>query len=124
MAPPRILGIGTANPPASYSQQDVLDRYRIEDPKIVSLFHGSHIDRRYLYLPPLDETTGRRVEERAARIVDPGERLRDRGTSRFSRIPRFQHGVSMLLGPVHRQRAAVHQHDHQWAPGGGQRFEQ
>jgi polyketide synthase Type III len=55
---PRIVGIGTANPPTSYSQQDVLDRYRITDPKVVSLFHGSHIDRRFLYLPPADESTG------------------------------------------------------------------
>jgi len=55
---PRIVGIGTANPPTAYSQQDVLDRYRITDQKIVSLFHGSHIDRRFLYLPPVDEATG------------------------------------------------------------------
>jgi alkylresorcinol/alkylpyrone synthase/polyketide synthase Type III len=48
---PRILGVGTANPPMSYSQEDVLNRYQITDPKLVSLFRGSHIDRRYLYLP-------------------------------------------------------------------------
>ncbi|OLB77668.1 MAG: type III polyketide synthase [Actinobacteria bacterium 13_2_20CM_2_71_6] len=55
---PRIVGIGTANPPTSYSQQDVLELYRITDSKIISLFHGSHIDRRFLYLPPVDEGTG------------------------------------------------------------------
>jgi alkylresorcinol/alkylpyrone synthase/polyketide synthase Type III len=62
---PRILGVGTANPPTSYSQEEVLDRYQITDPKLVALFHGSHIDRRYLYLPapepggiPRDEPQG------------------------------------------------------------------
>jgi alkylresorcinol/alkylpyrone synthase/polyketide synthase Type III len=33
----------------------VLDLYQITDPKIISLFHGSHIDRRFLYLPALGD---------------------------------------------------------------------
>jgi alkylresorcinol/alkylpyrone synthase/polyketide synthase Type III len=55
---PRIVGVGTANPPTAYSQQDVLDLYRITDRKVISLFHGSHIDRRFLCLPPIEAATG------------------------------------------------------------------
>jgi 3,5-dihydroxyphenylacetyl-CoA synthase len=62
---PRIVGVGTANPPTSYSQDEVLQLYRIEDRKLISLFRGSHIDRRYLHLPepgpdgiPHDEPQG------------------------------------------------------------------
>jgi 3,5-dihydroxyphenylacetyl-CoA synthase len=52
---PRIVGVATANPPTAYSQQDVLDLYKITDPKIISLFHGSHIDKRFLYLPEIED---------------------------------------------------------------------
>jgi alkylresorcinol/alkylpyrone synthase/polyketide synthase Type III len=52
---PRIVGVATANPPTSYSQQDVLDLYQITDPKIVSLFRGGHIDRRFLYIPEVED---------------------------------------------------------------------
>ena len=48
---PRITGVGTAVPPASYSQQDVLDAFAISDPKITSVFRNSAIDRRHLQLP-------------------------------------------------------------------------
>lgn len=49
---PRILAIGTANPPERYRQEDVLARYRVEDPRLRSLFTSSHIRTRHLYLPP------------------------------------------------------------------------
>ncbi|MFN7142784.1 MAG: 3,5-dihydroxyphenylacetyl-CoA synthase DpgA [Myxococcota bacterium] len=49
---PRILSVGTANPPERYRQEDLLDRYRVEDPRLRSLFTSSHIRTRHLYLPP------------------------------------------------------------------------
>ncbi|MFF8911385.1 3,5-dihydroxyphenylacetyl-CoA synthase DpgA [Streptomyces olivaceoviridis] len=49
---PRIAGVGLAVPPTSYTQQEVLDAFGIEDPRIRSLFLNSAIDRRHLTLPP------------------------------------------------------------------------
>ena len=54
-ARPRILSVGTANPPERYRQEDLLDRFVVEDPRIRSLFTSSHIRTRHLYLPPVDE---------------------------------------------------------------------
>lgn len=51
---PRIIGVGTAVPPNSYTQQDVLDLFRITDPKITSVFLNSAIERRFLTVPPLE----------------------------------------------------------------------
>ncbi len=48
---PRILSVGTANPPQSFSQEEVAARYRIPDPRLAALFQSSHIRRRFLYLP-------------------------------------------------------------------------
>lgn len=49
---PRILSVGTANPPERYRQEDLLDRYQVDDPRLRSLFTSSHIKTRHLYLPP------------------------------------------------------------------------
>ncbi len=54
-ARPRILSVGTANPPERYRQDELLDRFVVEDPRIRSLFTSSHIRTRHLYLPPVDE---------------------------------------------------------------------
>jgi polyketide synthase Type III len=48
---PRILALGTANPETWYSQRDVIERYRVEDPRIRSLFSSGHIRGRHLILP-------------------------------------------------------------------------
>jgi predicted naringenin-chalcone synthase len=48
----RIAGVGTAITGQCYSQQELLDTFKITDPKIRSIFLGSAIDRRYLTLPP------------------------------------------------------------------------
>ncbi len=48
----RILSVGTANPPERWRQEDLLDRYRVTDPRLRSLFSSSHIRTRHLYLPP------------------------------------------------------------------------
>src|SRR6266581_7984191 len=49
---PRIAGVGTAVAGKSYSQQDLLEFYRITDPRVRSVFLNSAIQRRYLSLPP------------------------------------------------------------------------
>ena len=59
---PRIIAVGTSVPPTSYSQRELLDIFRIEDPKIRSVFTNSAIDRRFLTLPPEDGHGGRRPE--------------------------------------------------------------
>ncbi|BCK68055.1 putative chalcone synthase [Streptomyces libani subsp. rufus] len=59
---PRILGVGTATPPHSYSQQEVLEAFAIEDEKIVSVFENSAIERRFLNLPPVGEDGRRHIE--------------------------------------------------------------
>lgn len=53
-ARPRILSVGTANPPERYRQEELLERFHVEDPRIRSLFTSSHIRTRHLYLPPAD----------------------------------------------------------------------
>jgi len=58
---PRILSIGTSHPENGYSQQDILDLYRVSNPVVRSLFQAAHIKNRYLFLPPTDEE-GRPVE--------------------------------------------------------------
>jgi alkylresorcinol/alkylpyrone synthase/polyketide synthase Type III len=59
---PRLLGVGTANPDTVYSQRDILDRYRVTDARVRSLFFGSHIERRHLTLSDGDGTGAPRVE--------------------------------------------------------------
>ncbi|WP_394619031.1 3,5-dihydroxyphenylacetyl-CoA synthase DpgA [Lentzea sp. JNUCC 0626] len=50
---PRIVGSGTAVPETSYTQEEVLDRFGISDPRVRSVFRNSAIERRNLVLPPL-----------------------------------------------------------------------
>lgn len=49
---PRILSVGTSAPPDVYRQEDLLDLFKVEDPRLRSLFTSSHIRTRHLYLPP------------------------------------------------------------------------
>ena len=51
---PRIVSIGTANPPRRYTQREILDRLPAAHPKIERIFMNSHIDTRHLYLPDMD----------------------------------------------------------------------
>ncbi|MFJ4703219.1 MULTISPECIES: 3,5-dihydroxyphenylacetyl-CoA synthase DpgA [unclassified Streptomyces] len=75
----RLVGAGTAVPATSYSQQDVLDIFGIEDPRVRSVFLNSAIDRRYLTLPP-EGPDGRRVaEEQGALLAKHREQGIDMG---------------------------------------------
>jgi 3,5-dihydroxyphenylacetyl-CoA synthase len=49
---PQIVGVGTAVAGEPYSQQDLLEIFRITDSRIRSVFLNSAIERRYLSLPP------------------------------------------------------------------------
>ena len=55
VAKPRILSIGTANPPDRYTQREILDRMPAAHPKIEQIFLNSHIDTRHLYLPDMSK---------------------------------------------------------------------
>jgi predicted naringenin-chalcone synthase len=49
-----IAGVGTATPPTSYSQEELLRIFSVTDRRVRSLFMNSHIDRRHLTLPQPD----------------------------------------------------------------------
>lgn len=59
---PRITAVGTAVPPYSYSQEELLDLFQISDRRIRSVFLGGAISRRHLYLPPVESDGTRRTE--------------------------------------------------------------
>jgi 3,5-dihydroxyphenylacetyl-CoA synthase len=52
---PRILSVGTANPPERYTQEEVLEKYRMPNKMVRSLFKSGHIRTRHLMLPEPDE---------------------------------------------------------------------
>jgi 3,5-dihydroxyphenylacetyl-CoA synthase len=81
---PRIAGVGTAVSGESYSQQELLDTFRITDPKVRSVFLNSAIQRRYLSLPPqmsdgtrAIEAQGDLLDKHKALAVDMGARAID-----------------------------------------------
>ncbi|MFK0019139.1 3,5-dihydroxyphenylacetyl-CoA synthase DpgA [Streptomyces sp. NPDC090798] len=59
---PRVVSVGTDVPPDSYTQQEVLDVFHVEDPRIRSVFLSGSIERRHLLLPPLEPDGSRRLE--------------------------------------------------------------
>lgn len=72
---PRITAVGTGVPPDSYSQQDLLKLFAIEDERIRSVFLNSAIDRRHLVLPPLGPDGARSTESQGELLrkhVDTG----------------------------------------------------
>lgn len=78
---PRIVGVGTAVTAESYSQQELLDLFKITDPKVHSVFRNSAIQRRFLSIPPRDdagtivpETQGALLSRHKRLAVDMGAR--------------------------------------------------
>ncbi|WP_078969447.1 3,5-dihydroxyphenylacetyl-CoA synthase DpgA [Streptomyces cyaneogriseus] len=76
---PRLASVGTAVPSARYTQQDVLDLFRVRDPRIASLFLNGGIERRHLSLPPpgpdgtpRQETQGELLARHSAEAVRLG----------------------------------------------------
>ncbi|GAA2591371.1 3,5-dihydroxyphenylacetyl-CoA synthase DpgA [Streptomyces axinellae] len=84
-AGPRLVAVGSATPPTSYSQQELLEIFKVEDPRIKSLFLNGGIQRRYLTLPP-ELADGTRLSE------TQGDLLRKHATS----------GVSIGAEAVHK----------------------
>ena len=66
---PGVVGVGTAVPPDSYSQRELLDIFKITDARIRSVFLNSAIDRRFLTLPPEDPAGDRLPEEQGALLA-------------------------------------------------------
>lgn len=52
---PRIISVGTANPPDRYTQAELLELFACDDPKIRMFFENSHIQSRHLVLPMPDQ---------------------------------------------------------------------
>jgi predicted naringenin-chalcone synthase len=76
-----IAGVGTAVSGESYTQQDLLEIFRITDPKVRSVFLNSAIGQRYLSLPPAGadgvrggETQGELLAKHKALTLDMGAR--------------------------------------------------
>jgi 3,5-dihydroxyphenylacetyl-CoA synthase len=64
----RLVGVGTAHPPSSYTQEEVLAWSGEQDPKIQRLFRNSHIETRSLFLP--DQVDGRPPPETPQSLID------------------------------------------------------
>jgi len=79
LSQPRILGVGTAVSGASITQRDLLDTFKITDPRVRSVFLNSAIERRNLRLPaigadgvPVDEPQGDLLDKHKALAVQMG----------------------------------------------------
>src|SRR5580692_6965200 len=59
---PYILGVGSASHDSSYSQEDVLKLFNVEDRRIRSVFLTGTINNRYLKLPDLGPDGFPRIE--------------------------------------------------------------
>ncbi len=77
----RIAAVGTAVAGRPYSQQELLDTFRITDPRVCSIFHNSAIRQRYLTLPaagsegiPVTETQGDLLSKHKAVAIEMGTR--------------------------------------------------
>ncbi|RKN41210.1 3,5-dihydroxyphenylacetyl-CoA synthase DpgA [Streptomyces hoynatensis] len=77
----RILSVGWATPPTSYTQREVLDMFRVTDPRVRSIFLNSAIERRCLTLPepgpdgtPSPESQGELLRKHRVQGLDMGGR--------------------------------------------------
>ena len=74
MNAPRITGVGTAVSGESYSQEELLETFRITDSKVRSIFLNSAIQRRHLSLPALGDD-GTRVQETQGELLGKHKRV-------------------------------------------------
>ncbi|MGM9998920.1 MAG: type III polyketide synthase [Candidatus Bruticola sp.] len=68
---PRIASIGTAVPPTSYTQAELARYFGVNNRKIQSLFANSHIKKRHLNLPVLEELIRKQDAEQPIHSEDP-----------------------------------------------------
>jgi predicted naringenin-chalcone synthase len=66
---PRVVSVGRAHPQRAYTQQDLIDLFRCDDPRITRFFTSSHIQQRYLVLPD-PELDGSVPEENGTELLD------------------------------------------------------
>lgn len=74
----KIFGVGTAVPPTSYTQQEILNIFKITDPRVRSIFFNGAIERRSLTLPPLRPDGPPHIESQGALLrkhADSGLRI-------------------------------------------------
>jgi alkylresorcinol/alkylpyrone synthase/polyketide synthase Type III len=91
---PRIIGVGTAVTTTSFSQRELLDIFKITDPKVRSVFLNSAIERRHLTLPPANGD-GVRVAEEQGDLLDKHKALA------------IEMGADALLACLQRAGAAI-----------------
>lgn len=66
---PRLISVGTANPPRTYTQQDLLRMFKCEVKEVRAFFESAHIRQRHLVLPePLPD--GSIPEENGTRLLE------------------------------------------------------
>ena len=65
---PRIASVGTAVPPNSYTQSEILDVFGITDRRIRSVFLNGGIERRHLAVPEKTDSVGHRPESQTELI--------------------------------------------------------
>lgn len=77
----QIVGVGTATPATAYSQQDVLNAFKIDDRRIRLMFMSGSVERRHLTLPPaaedgtrITETQGALLKKHSSQALEIGER--------------------------------------------------
>ena len=64
----RLLGVGTATPTTCYTQQELIERFRINDRRIRKMLLSGGIEQRYLCLPEADSAGGP-VEESQSELL-------------------------------------------------------
>lgn len=100
-AGPRLVSVGTATPPAAYTQQQILDWSHETDPKIQRLFRNSHIESRHLYLPtPIDgglpdESNQELIDKHLRGVLDIGQQAVTRALAPLGLTPK---DVDLLVG--------------------------
>jgi 3,5-dihydroxyphenylacetyl-CoA synthase len=68
MGSPRILAVGTAVPPTSFTQDELIDIFGYTDPRRRNLFRRSGIERRYFFVDPAQARADEDVDQLAARF--------------------------------------------------------
>ncbi|MCP4265038.1 MAG: type III polyketide synthase [Candidatus Brocadiaceae bacterium] len=66
---PKIISVGTANPPQRYRQEDVVALFKDVPKRVENLFKNCHIENRFLYLPE-PGPDGKIPEESNQELID------------------------------------------------------
>lgn len=90
----RIRSVGTAVPPTSYTQEEVLALLGVHSPKLRGLFLNSHIERRHLTLPSVSdgraptETPHQLLEKHRSSALTLGSAAIQQALEAIGRAPR------------------------------------